>query len=313
MIRNFIYLDEPKLYSFSSQLFEGITEYVLSEEALEKEDAEQFDGKSSSSRIIADVIRESSKSATKKFLHDHSFTLFEEKLKSENKLLDINSLDSREQIESSISDFSFVKIKGQMLVSDMEEIVKVFRNFNDLGENIVLSQMQSELLIIEQKHVKSNVKDKDKAIEGEFFKTYNVKEKALEQGLRQPKIWQQSLTDMIEFGAGDTLQFHQHLQGTLFSSYIDRQHLREPLPSIIRKYARLTQREFVVLGVISHKYCDDPFQEEHPLGDTPSNDLTDMKTRLRAMAASMLGISKFTYGLEHNEVVIEPIAVYTEL
>lgn len=29
MIKNFIYLDEEKLYSLSSQIFEGVTEYVL--------------------------------------------------------------------------------------------------------------------------------------------------------------------------------------------------------------------------------------------------------------------------------------------
>jgi len=31
MIKNFIYLDVEKLHSLSSQIFEGVTEYVLNE------------------------------------------------------------------------------------------------------------------------------------------------------------------------------------------------------------------------------------------------------------------------------------------
>ena len=31
-IKSFIYLDDYKMYSFSSQLFEGITQYILKED-----------------------------------------------------------------------------------------------------------------------------------------------------------------------------------------------------------------------------------------------------------------------------------------
>lgn len=41
MIKNFIYLDEEKMYSLSSQLFEGITEYVLNESSSEQSDSEE--------------------------------------------------------------------------------------------------------------------------------------------------------------------------------------------------------------------------------------------------------------------------------
>jgi len=38
MIKNFIYLDEEKMYSLSSQLFEGVTEYVLHESSIENDE-----------------------------------------------------------------------------------------------------------------------------------------------------------------------------------------------------------------------------------------------------------------------------------
>lgn len=89
MIKNFIYLDEPKLYSFSSQLFEGVTEYVLNNEYLENSEDDKQKGTIASGRVIANVIREASSSTTKKFLHDHSFNLFEKELISSGKMLDV--------------------------------------------------------------------------------------------------------------------------------------------------------------------------------------------------------------------------------
>lgn len=38
--KEFIYLDEEKMYSLSSQIFEGITEYVLSESASSNNESE---------------------------------------------------------------------------------------------------------------------------------------------------------------------------------------------------------------------------------------------------------------------------------
>ncbi|MCT4534700.1 hypothetical protein [Halodesulfovibrio sp.] len=74
VIKNFIYLDEQKMYSLSSQLFEGITEYILSEKTLSKEDKEEQKGPFNSGRVLADVINKSSTSVEKNFymtIHIH--------------------------------------------------------------------------------------------------------------------------------------------------------------------------------------------------------------------------------------------------
>ena len=61
MIKSFIYLDEQKMYSLSSQIFEGITEYVLSESGSENQNSESQKGPVGSGRVLADVIKSSSK------------------------------------------------------------------------------------------------------------------------------------------------------------------------------------------------------------------------------------------------------------
>ena len=46
-IKSFVYLDEYKMYSISSQLFEGLTEYVLSGKKSEYAKSEEQKGKNS--------------------------------------------------------------------------------------------------------------------------------------------------------------------------------------------------------------------------------------------------------------------------
>jgi hypothetical protein len=47
MIRNLIYLDEPKMYSLSSQIFEGMTDHVLKRGGESKEETESQKGPNS--------------------------------------------------------------------------------------------------------------------------------------------------------------------------------------------------------------------------------------------------------------------------
>lgn len=67
MIKNFIYLDEQKMYSLSSQIFEGITAFVLNESGNEGKDSESQKGPVGSGRTLANVIKSSSKSTEKNF------------------------------------------------------------------------------------------------------------------------------------------------------------------------------------------------------------------------------------------------------
>lgn len=311
MIKNFIYLDEEKLYSFSSQLFKGVTEFVLNEAVLDSEHNQSSRDGMTSSRVIADVIRETSKSTEKRFLHDHSFHLFEQELEKETKILDVNIHTDTEQLLTDLNDYSFIRIKGKILISDLDEIVNILRNFNEIGENLELTQMQTQLNIIEAKHISANNKNKDKLIEADFAKAHNIQKQALEKGLRQPKIWSSALTDLLELNAKHALQFQQQFLDTIFSSYIEQKHLREDLTSLKRKYSRFTEKEFTVLGLVCQKPGSTTDVDE-PILETASED-NGMKTRVRALASSMLGIENFSYGREDNEVIIEPIAIYSEL
>ena len=72
MIKNFVYLDEEKMYSLSSQIFEGITEYILSESTSESQKSESQKGDIGSGRILGDILKQADRQSEKKFLHDYS-------------------------------------------------------------------------------------------------------------------------------------------------------------------------------------------------------------------------------------------------
>ena len=56
-IKSFIYLDEYKMYSISSQIFKGITEYSIDHHESTTENVETQKGPVVSGRIMADILK----------------------------------------------------------------------------------------------------------------------------------------------------------------------------------------------------------------------------------------------------------------
>ncbi|HSH24742.1 MAG TPA: hypothetical protein VLA13_04310, partial [Massilibacterium sp.] len=111
MIKNFIYLDEEKMYSLSSQLFEGVTEYVLNESASERDETEEQKGPVGSGRVLGDILRNSERNTEKKFLNDYSYTIFEKKLLDDDRVLVLTNLELA--ADKDINKKSFIKITSK--------------------------------------------------------------------------------------------------------------------------------------------------------------------------------------------------------
>jgi hypothetical protein len=75
-----VYLDEYKIYSISSQIFEGLTEEVIQYSHRETRDREEQKGPLGSGRILADILTDSQGRSERKFLYDYAYTLFEDRL-----------------------------------------------------------------------------------------------------------------------------------------------------------------------------------------------------------------------------------------
>lgn len=131
-IKSFIYLDEYKMYSISSQIFEGLTEYVTNYSGNKKNDLEVQEGPTGSGRVLADIINKEASTEERKFLHDYSYSLFEEKLFEDKRVLQLESSNIGSKIRN-LDDYDFIKIRGRLLFNDVKIINETIENINQLG------------------------------------------------------------------------------------------------------------------------------------------------------------------------------------
>ncbi|UTM59242.1 hypothetical protein L4174_021285 [Photobacterium sp. CCB-ST2H9] len=304
MIKNFIYLDEPKLYSYSSQLFEGVTEFVLNEDQIVNEDSETSKQGVTSGRVIADVIRETSSTTSKKFLHDHSFNIFETELLKSGSLINVAN-DNLTYSEICASNKSFVRIRAQGKFVDIREIQYFLQNLNETTLSLIHLKFTEQIQYLEKLRSENSKSNEFKKIQSQLDKTINQAVANQENFL--PEKVTKSLVQVLNLFGDDIIRFQQTLGGTLFSSCLNNEHLRDSLKSIYRKYSRKTAKDFIVLGAISniggkHKTkFSVPSENDNPLA------------HIYSLAENMYDLEQTFGGRAENEIIIEPIAIYTEL
>ena len=88
-IKSFIYLDDYKMYSFSSQLFEGITQYIINEESKAGEELHEQKGSFFSGMFMADMMFQKNAQTEMRYLHDFAFNLFEKEMEARDMLFDV--------------------------------------------------------------------------------------------------------------------------------------------------------------------------------------------------------------------------------
>lgn len=317
MIKNFLYLDEEKMYSLSSQIFEGVTEYILSESTNETEDAETQKGPIGSGRILGDILRQSDRQTEKKFLNDYSYTLFEKKLLDDKRVLGLSEISLEEQVEKLIKEKSFIKVKATATFNDMNSIKNTFVNFNEIGKALfyvtnyqAVSQAEEQL----QANIKE-IKDKNRKskIQSQAKNLGNIDRLAKESGMHMEPKFLQALSFLLSYGFQDQLEVQMKLGKIIASANLKRSYLREEEQLMIRKYSRQTEVEFVLFGMVTQYQrieVDEEVDEEVDMeGKTPEN----IKEALMNIVKNLTNMeTKFT-GRLNNEIIIDPIALYTEI
>jgi hypothetical protein len=285
MIKNFIYLDEYKMYSLSSQIFEGITEYLVSKDYKEEQNNDTQKGTVGSGRLLADIIKDGSQTEEKKYLHDYSYTLFEKYLIDNSKVADINSLNCEDDIVDIAANTSFIKIKGKATFNDIESLMRTLKDFNKIGKAFAYMQM------INDKSSKYN----------------NLNDYAKHNGLQQDQKLLDNLNVLLEYGFNEQLEVQINHNKKLFSTNIKREYLREKEDLLVKRYSRETEKEFVIFGIVTQ--CQDKVDkntDENKVLDNPKEAIMNMVEIISKLE------SGFTGKLQH-EIIIDPIAIYTEL
>lgn len=308
MIRSILYLDEQKLYSLSSQVLEGLTEYLLTETSAATEESETQKGPVASGRVLADAMKRSTTSVERRVLHDHAFALFEEKLLSSGLVIDIPSQpDSAPQKLK-----SFIRVSAAASFIDAAKLTNLLGMFNRIGEALAYvtnnDDIQTAKAALEA--AKTALKDKSKLAEL-TRKSQALTDGALlakSSGLYQDPKFLENLSLLTEFAFSDQLEIQQRVGDLLYSTPLKRDCLRESEGLMIRKYSRKTEKSLVVLGLVTQTAVPTNTVTAGP-DFKPANmkeAVTNMIDHIAVMESSLSG------KIEH-EIVIDPIAVYVSL
>lgn len=301
MIRNIIYLDEPKFFSLSSQVFEGLTEFLVQEKNLTTEATETQKGPVASGRALADAIKSSETSTEKRVLHDHAFAIFEKELVQTHGLADIDENTPKGDVEKLVETGSFIRVRSPAAIVDAARLRTIFEKFNDLGEALAYVTGSGSMLT---SLAKASGKPESQVPKQKLVAA--IQEAAKANGLFHDPKFLESLNLLTTFGFSDQLELQQSLNETIFSCCLRRPFLREPEDLIARKYARRTERDFVVLGVIAQRAKSPPVPPASKSDASMKEAIANMVNLVAALETSLAGKSS-------NEIVIDPIAVYVPL
>ncbi len=308
MIRSLLYLDEQKLYSLSSQVLEGVTEYLHTEKNSAVEESETQKGPIASGRVLADAIKNTTTSIERRVLHDHAFALFEDKLISSELVSEIgDSCDS-----SSKGLKSFVRVSARARFVDAAALNHLLEIFNRLGEAV--AYVTNHEAIQAAQSALDNAKEGG-INKGKYQELLRVTKPMLDAGLiakssgfyQDPKFLE-NLSMITKFGFSDQFDVQQVVGDTLYTSPLKRNCLRESESLMARKYSKSTERELVVLGVVTQ--TNNPTASNHEfMLKQPQN----MRIAFSNMIDHIASLESTISGKLKDEVVIDPIAVYVAL
>ena len=322
-LRSFIYLDNYKMYSISSQLFEGLTEYIVQTERKSTIESESQKGPIGSGRLLADIIEKDSNQTEKKFLHDYSYNLFEDALIKENRVLEID-IDNIEKNIEKIGDFSFVKISGNVIFNDLKTIEDTIKNFNQIGGALgyVTQKAAYDEEIKNLKNTVKSVADRNqKSKMNSMLKSKsNFKKILLEQGLNMDDEFLKNLSYILDYGYNQQFEVQVPIKSIsenfhLFSAQLKRENLKDDEYSIIKKYSRETEKEFKLFGILTQKLTVESKESIFEKLKINTKDLENpnMKEALMNMVSIITNLEKTFTGKLDYEYVIDPISLYIEI
>jgi len=328
----FVYLDEYKMYSISSQLFEGLTEEIIQYQSKKEEEKEEQQGPLGSGRLLGDIISESNGRAERRFLFDYAYTIFESRIIDEN----LVSCISEETKEYQVDTFekSFVKVTGKIKFNDYTAVQRIIESLNKMNEALqYVSTFEERNLRIAKLRIQ--VEAAESKLKRELHETIRT----LSSWRPDSQIDQEyvnKLSYLLDFGYGDHLEAQISLsspnkrRSRIVTAILNRECMRESMAMEIKKYSRRPDQQFTILGVVTQR-GKAKLDESNPLDDIeegrtkeastlenkeePSSiaSPSHLKTHISSMMENVSEIESGFTGCLENEIIIDPIAIYREV
>lgn len=307
-IKSFIYLDDYKLYSLSSQIFQGFTEYIISENIASLTEGENQKGMFASGKVMSDLLKTEKTSTEKKYLHDYAFNLLEVELTDRGLLYSIRPEDTTNIIQSK----GIIKVTGRAVFNDYSTLQSTLSRFNSIGESIGYFNYKEVVKDLNDSTSNALETTKDRNQKAKIKKIKQHANKVLtsflqENGLHIAEEDIKNMVNIMEYGFHGELEFRV-LPVELpfqFSAILNREYLRDSETQFISKYSRQTEYDFTMIGIVTQSG-----KVTEPLAEHGLNGIKDACLNL---ADKLRGMENVFLGRLDNECIIDPIAIYREL
>ena len=118
-----------------------------------------------------------------------------------------------------------------------------------------------------------------------------------------------NLAFVLNYAFRDQFVVQMSIEGYTFSADCKRKDLREDEHLLVRKYSRLAEKEFVLVGTITqsssrpveHKEADETYEPQH------------LKEVIMSLAENLSVMESEFFGKLANEIIVDPIALYWEI
>jgi hypothetical protein len=270
-------------------MFEGVTDRIIRVSTDSVSKSENQKGPFASGQILGDIFSNENSSSELIFLEDHAFQILEEKIFNDDLVDDLNG--SSQNISLSRP---FIRVTARLDFNDLSHTANVMRNFNDIGE--AFWRVSNEPM---------GPQTNDRKILGDT----EARKRAAEGGMQMHKKVLDSAATLMDFGFGDMLEASMSLANKRYVAPLKRRFLRDTVEMFVHKYSRTTQAEFSMLGLVTQVAIS---PENTP--DIPDvKDADGMKAAMRTLGLHLGTIEKFFTGAQANEIVLDPIAIYSKI
>lgn len=296
-LKNIVYIDYEKVYSLSSQLFEGIVQSAIEqqESTLSNADAIEIKAEKKSSSTS-----DTSKLSTVVNPHDYHYLKFEKEL---FRLELINSISSNYFSVDNIKPGSFIKIKANIEINDFNKLKDTAQDFTNLGYAIHYVNKYGEIEQIEkllsEKNLTPNNKKELQSIKNDIIK------KIEEDSSKDKKKFFDNLTSVLSYAYGDELEIYQTIDNYKFTSFLVRSFLKLSPDMLVKLYSRKTTSPFTIVGIITQSYQDSRVEVER--------ETIDIRSAAWNMNDALADLESTFCKPREKEYFIEPIALYTEI
>ena len=276
---------------------------------------------------MSDLLTSGSTTQERKYLHDYSYTRFENELDNSDKIVRI-TVDNAEDTIHQVSGTKFVAVQGKLAFHDIDAVRNVLSKFNELGEAIsYVSAFPPTPTGANDNQGKAGGPRRGggQSSRSETNRRLAIaKEEAKSAGMALDPTYVKKLGEILDLGYEGLFYVSLDVGPYVFTATVQRQNFREPDELLIRKYARFSGQDFVLVGAVVRGLMD--FDADHKpapnvlLGDPGSEtlgsqafEISDLRDSVENFTGILDSFDRIFSGKRANEVVLDPIALYREI